>query len=214
MKDEKMFLNREQVVDFLNVCIRHGKTAEAPGMLMARIGEELANVCSEYYHGEAMPEESVLNRFGSLAPTDGQLRRALDRLLAVPSRTDGRRLFHSPRHWLPVYKVLLFLGYMDDGYGCMARMERCIARLYADGVPPVPCRRDDLTKKNMDRPFNAPLRTWEQKRRAPGMESYWQIALRLLQFLHEECVARCVTSDGHPQSCPNHADSFSSSEKA
>ncbi len=214
MKDERMFLDRERVVDFLNVCIRNGRMAEAPGILMIRLGEELAAVCGEYYHGTDLPEESVLNRFERLAPADGQLRRALDRLLAVPSATGGGRLFHSPRHWLSVYKVFQFLGYMDDAYGCMARMERCIARLYADGVPPVVCRRDDLTKKNMDRPFNAPLRTWEQKRRAPGMENYWQIALHLLQFLHEECVTVCVTPDGHPQSCPNLADIFSGSEKA
>jgi len=188
MKDERMFLDREQVVDFLNVCSRSGKMAEAPGILMIRLGEELVAVCGEYYHGKAMPEESVLDRFECLAPTDGQLRRAIDRLLAVPSRTGDKRLFHSPRHWLSVYKVFLFLGYVDDAYGCMARMERCIARLYADGVPPVPCRRDDLAKKNANRPFNAPLRTWEQKRSAPGMESYWQIALQLLQFLYEECV--------------------------
>ena len=175
-------------MELLNVCIRNGKTAEAPGILMIRIGEELAAVCAGYYQHAELPTESVLNRYENMRPDDAQLRRALDRLLAVPSRTGDKRLFHSPRHWLSVYKVFLFLGYVDDAYGCMARMERCIARLYADGVPPVPCRRDDLAKKNANRPFNAPLRTWEQKRSAPGMESYWQIALQLLQFLHEECV--------------------------
>ena len=36
MKDERMFLNQERVVDFLNVCIRSGKAAEAPGLLMSR----------------------------------------------------------------------------------------------------------------------------------------------------------------------------------
>ena len=196
MKDEKMFLNREQVVDFLNVCIRNGKMAEAPGILMIRIGEELATVCGEYYQRTDLPKESVLNRFEKLSPSDEQLRRALDRLLAVPSlRSVDKHLFHSPRHWLSVYKVFQFLGLMDETYGWQSRMERRIAALYADGTPPVVCRRDDMAKKNMDRPFNAPLRTWEQKRSASGMEEYWQIALHLLLFLHEECVTCCATPD-------------------
>lgn len=199
MKDEKMFLNQEQVVDFLNVCIRNGKMAEAPGILMIRIGEELAAVCGEYYQRTDLPKESVLNRFEKLSPDDGQLRRALDRLLAVPSpRSVDKRLFHSPRHWLSVYKVFQFLGLMDETYGWQSRMERRIAALYSGGTPPVVCRRDDMAKKNMDRPFNAPLRTWEQKRSASGMEEYWQIALHLLQFLYEECVTRCVVSAEHP----------------
>lgn len=200
MKDERMFLDREQVVDFLNVCIRNGKMAEAPGILMIRIGEELATVCGEYYHRTDLPKESVLNRFEKLSPGDEQLRRALDRLLAVPSlRSVGKRLFHSPRHWLSVYKVFQFLGLMDETYGWQSRMERRIAALYADAVPPVVCRRDDMAKKNMDRPFNAPLRTWELKRSASGMEEYWQIALHLLQFLYEECVTRCLTSAECPK---------------
>ena len=62
---------------------------------------------------------------------------------------------------------------MDETYGWQSRMERRIAALYADAVPPVVCRRDDMAKKNMDRPFNAPLRTWEQKRSTIGMEEYW-----------------------------------------
>lgn len=189
-----MFLNREQVVEFLNVCIRSGKTAEAPGILMIRIGEELADVCGEYYHSEPMPQESVLNRYENLSPDDGQLRRALDRLLAVPSASGGKRLFHSPRHWLSVYKVFQFLHLMGDEYGCMAHTEQRIARLYPDTPPPVPCRRDNLTKKNAEKPFNAPLRIWEQKRGASGMETYWQISLHFLQMLHEECVTGCVTS--------------------
>ena len=49
MKDERMFLNQERVVDFLNVCIRSGKAAEAPALLMSCIGEELAGVCHRYY---------------------------------------------------------------------------------------------------------------------------------------------------------------------
>lgn len=194
-----MFLNREQVVEFLNACIRNGKAAEAPGMLMIRIGEELADVCGECYHSEALPRESVLDRFGNLQPDDGQLRRALDRLLAVPSASGSKRLFHSPRHWLSVYKVFQFLGLMDDAYGCLSRMERRIASLYGDGKPPVVCRRDDMAKKNIDKPFNAPLRTWEQKRSAHGMEEYWQIALRFLQILQDECVPRCVTSAEYPR---------------
>jgi hypothetical protein len=55
-----------------------------------------------------------------------------------------------------------------------------------------------MAKKNIDKPFNAPLRTWEQKRSTIGMEEYWQIALLFLQFLHEECVSKCVTSAKHP----------------
>ena len=130
-------MNQEQVVELLNVCIRNGKTAEAPGILMIRIGEELAAVCAGYYQHAELPTESVLNRYENMRPDDAQLRRALDRLLAVPS---------------------------------------------------VVCRRDDMAKKNIDKPFNAPLRTWEQKRSTIGMEEYWQIALLFLQFLHEELL--------------------------
>lgn len=190
MNNEKMFLNKEQVVDFLNVCIRRGKSAEAPGILMTRIGEELAAVCGEYYSTTDMPQESVLNRYETLSPGEGQLRRALDRLMAVPSLSGGggKRLLQAPRHWLSVYKVFQFLRLMNDGYACMARMEQRIAQLYPDTPPVVPCRRDNLTKKNAEKPFNAPLRTWEQKRGEPGMEIYWQLSLHFLQFLHEECV--------------------------
>ena len=185
-------------MELLNVCIRNGKTAEAPGILMIRIGEELAAVCAGYYQHAELPPESVLNRYENMRPDDAQLRRALDRLLAVPSASGGKRLFHSPRHWLCVYKVFQFLQLMDDAYGCMSRMERRIASLYPDGKPSVVCRRDDMAKKNIDKPFNAPLRTWEQKRSTIGMEEYWQIALLFLQILHEECVTQCVTSAQHP----------------
>ena len=181
-------------MEFLNVCIRNGKMAEAPGMLMMHIGEELAAVCGDYFRTADMPQESVLNRFENMHPDDGQLHRALDRLLAAPSASAGKPLFQAPRHWLSVYKVFQFLGLMDDGYGCMAHMEQRIARLYPHTPPPVPCRRDNLNKKNAEKPFNAPLRIWEQKRGAGGMETYWQIAILFLQFLHEECVTGCVTS--------------------
>ncbi|MBR5204774.1 MAG: hypothetical protein IKW32_06125 [Bacteroidaceae bacterium] len=200
MKDERMFLNQERVVDFLNVCIRSGKAAEAPGLLMSCIGEELAGVCHRYYQSEQRPAESVLARYANLSPTDGQLRRALQRLLAEPA-PEGTRptLFHSPRHWLSVYKALHFLHMIDDEYGCMARMAQRIAKLYGDGSPAVPCRRDDLAKKNIDKPFCLPLTAWEQKHASPGLSAYWQIALLFLQFLHEECVSKCVCSAEHPQ---------------
>lgn len=185
-------------MELLNVCIRNGKTAEAPGILMIRIGEELAAVCAGYYQHAELPTESVLNRYENMRPDDAQLRRALDRLLAVPSASGSKRLFHSPRHWLCVYKVFQFLQLMDDAYGCLSRMERRIASLYQGGKPPVVCRRDDMAKKNIDKPFNAPLRTWEQKRSTIGMEEYWQIALLFLQILQEECVPQCVTSAKHP----------------
>ena len=115
MNNEKMFLNKEQVVDFLNVCIRRGKIAEAPGILLIRIGEELAAVCGEYYNTTDMPQESVLNRYERLSPGEGQLRRALDRLMAVPSLSGGggKRLLQAPRHWLSVYKVFQFLHHRD-----------------------------------------------------------------------------------------------------
>lgn len=200
MKDERMFLNQERVVDFLNVCIRSEKAAEAPGLLMSRIGEELAGVCHRYYQSEPIPCESVLARYANLTPTHGQLLRALQRLLAEPAPAGARpALFHSPRHWLSVYKVLHFLHLIDDGYGCMARMAQRIAQLYGGEPPAVPCRRDDLAKKNIDKPFCLPLTTWEQKHAAPGMSAYWQIALLFLQFLHEECVSKCVSSAEHPQ---------------
>lgn len=72
-------MNQEQVVELLNVCIRNGKTAEAPGILMIRIGEELAAVCAGYYQRAELPTESVLNRYENMRPDDAQLRRALDR---------------------------------------------------------------------------------------------------------------------------------------
>ena len=127
-------MNQEQVVELLNVCIRNGKTAEAPGILMIRIGEELAAVCAGYYQHAELPTESVLNRYENMRPDDAQLRRALDRLLAVPSASGSKRLFHSPRHWLCVYKVFQFLQLMDDTYDCLSRMERRIASLYQGGM--------------------------------------------------------------------------------
>ena len=72
-------------MELLNVCIRNGKTAEAPGILMIRIGEELAAVCAGYYQHAELPTESVLNQYENMRPDDAQLRRAMDRLLAVPS---------------------------------------------------------------------------------------------------------------------------------
>ena len=42
-------------MELLNVCIRNGKTAEAPGILMIRIGEELAAVCAGYYQHAELP---------------------------------------------------------------------------------------------------------------------------------------------------------------
>ena len=81
-------------MELLNVCIRNGKTAEAPGILMIRIGEELAAVCAGYYQHAELPTESVLNQYENMRPDDAQLRRALDRLLAVRPPSVLARIHH------------------------------------------------------------------------------------------------------------------------
>lgn len=200
MKKETKFLNKEEVVDWLNYLIRHGRMVEAPGIIMANISEEFACLCNEFYFKGNIPRESALGIYENLAPNDAQLRKALDKLMNLEASGGTRvRLFFTPRQWLCVYKVFQFLHLLGDGHGSMAQMERMIARIYQGDVPRVPCRQDDISKKNTCKPFNTPLRVWEQKREEKGMEFYWQISLYLLQFIKEECVSKCGFSKEVPK---------------
>lgn len=200
MKKNTKFLIKEEVVDRLNYLIRHGKMVEAPGIIMADICEEFACVCNEFYLKSIIPHESVLGIYENLTPNDAQLRRALDKLMNLESSEGTRvRLFFTPRQWLCVYKVFQFLHLLREGHGSMAQMERMIASIYQGDAPRVPCRQDDISKKNTCKPFNAPLRVWEQKREEKGMEFYWRISLYLLQFIKEECVSKCGFTEEVPK---------------
>lgn len=188
MKVETKFLNKETVLDWMNCLVRNGHTAEAPGMAMADICEEFTRICRDFYLDGSVPHESTLAIYQNISPDDTQLRRALDRLMDLVhiESVKGYR-FNTPRQWLAVYKVFQFLRLIGNGHGSMAQMERMVARIYQGDVPRVPCRQDDISKKNTCKPFNASLQVWEQKRMESNMESYWQIALFLLQYIKEEC---------------------------
>lgn len=193
MNVETKFLNKEAVFDWMNYLVRHHDMAEAPGMTMAVISEEFAKLCREFYGKGDIPRESVLTIYENLSPNDVQLRRALDKLLNLTYPNSERQgyLFFTPRQWLCVYKVFQFLQLIGDGHGSMAQMERMVTRIYGQDIPRVPCRQDDISKKNNTKPFNAPLRVWEQKRGNTNLDSYWQTAIHLLQFIKEECGNKC-----------------------
>ena len=200
MDIETKFLNKKAVVDWLDFLVRHGNMSEAPGIAMTDICEEFTKICREYYFNGNHPRKSALMLYEGMSPDDAQLRRALDKLMTLESSIGERCfLFFTPRQWLCVYKVFQFLHLIGDGHGSMAQMERMIARIYQGEIPRVPCRQDDLQKKNTIKPFNAPLRMWEQKCDAKGMEFYWQISLYLLQFIKEECGNNCGFSSEVPK---------------
>jgi hypothetical protein len=192
MNVETKFLNKEAVLDYMNWLVHNGHMSVAPGMVMADIGEEFARICRDFYLDGSVPCESTLTIYQNFTPDDAQLRRALDRLMNLTYIESAKCYrFHTPRQWLAVYKVFQFLHLIGNGHGSIAKMERMIARIYQGDTPRIPCRQDDISKKNTCKPFNASLQVWEQKRRESNMESYWQIALYLLQFIKEECGNKC-----------------------
>ena len=201
MNVETKFLNKEAVLEWMNFLVRQGDVAEAPGITMVQISEEFTKLCRAFYYKGDIPRESALSIYENLSPDEKQLRRALDRLLDLKMKNvNGPTYwFITPRQWLCVYKVFQFLHLIGDGHGCMAQMERMIAHIYQGDVPRVPCRQDDISKKNSVKPFNTPLRAWEQKERNTNMEFYWQTAIRLLQFIKEECGNKCGFSAEVPK---------------
>jgi hypothetical protein len=200
MNVETKFLNKEAVLDYMNWLVHHGHMSVAPGMVMADIGEEFARICRDFYLDGSVPYESTLTIYQNFTPDDAQLRRALDRLMNLTYTESAKSYrFHTPRQWLAVYKVFQFLHLIGNGHGSIAKMERMIARIYQRDTPRIPCRQDDISKKNTCKPFNASLQVWEQKRRESNMESYWQIALYLLQFIKEECGNKCGFSAEVPK---------------
>lgn len=197
---ETKFLNKEAVLDYMNWLVHNGHMSVAPGMVMADIGEEFARICRDFYLDGSVPYESTLTIYQNFTPDDAQLRRALDRLMNLTYTESAKSYrFHTPRQWLAVYKVFQFLHLIGNGHGSIAKMERMIARIYQRDTPRIPCRQDDISKKNTCKPFNASLQVWEQKRRESNMESYWQIALYLLQFIKEECGNKCGFSAEVPK---------------
>ena len=200
MNVETKFLNKEAVLDYMNWLVHNGHMSVAPGMVMADIGEEFARICRDFYLDGSVPYESTLTIYQNFTPDDAQLRRALDRLMNLTYTESAKSYrFHTPRQWLAVYKVFQFLHLIGNGHGSIAKMERMIARIYQRDTPRIPCRQDDISKKNTCKPFNASLQVWEQKRRESNMESYWQIALYLLQFIKEECGNKCGFSAEVPK---------------
>lgn len=188
-------LNEGAVKSILDEIARQNRQMEAPGILMSIIGQELQQLCADYAQPLACTSQSLLARYAHLHPNSEQIRHALDRLLMLPAEKGTRKYrFFSPRQWLCVFKVLNFLGILHDGHGCMSHMEVYIAHLYEGQEPPrVPCRQDDLTKKNIMPPFSLDLKGWEQNRESFDMRDYWPIALSLLQFLGDECGNECVS---------------------
>ena len=200
MNVETKFLNKEAVLDYMNWLVHNGHMSVAPGMVMADIGEEFARICRDFYLDGSVPYESTLTIYQNFTPDDAQLHRALDRLMNLTYTESAKSYrFHTPRQWLAVYKVFQFLHLIGNGHGSIAKMERMIARIYQRDTPRIPCRQDDISKKNTCKPFNASLQVWEQKRRESNMESYWQIALYLLQFIKEECGNKCGFSAEVPK---------------
>lgn len=200
MNVETKFLNKEAVLDYMNWLVHNCHMSVAPGMVMADIGEEFARICRDFYLDGSVPYESTLTIYQNFTPDDAQLRRALDRLMNLTYTESAKCYrFHTPRQWLAVYKVFQFLHLIGNGHGSIAKMERMIARIYQGDTPRIPCRQDDISKKNTCKPFNASLQVWEQKRRESNMESYWQIALYLLQFIKEECGNKCGFSAEVPK---------------
>lgn len=193
---KKNLLNEGAVKSILDSIVRQNRLMEAPGILMSIVGQELQQLCAAYAQPLSNAGQSPLARYAHLHPNGEQIRHALDRLLLLPAQKGTRHYrFFSPRQWLCVFKVLNFLGILHDGYGCMAHMQVYVAHLY-EGLeaPRVPCRQDDLTKKNISRPFSFDLKGWEQNRESHDMCDYWSLALSFLQFLADECVTECVTS--------------------
>lgn len=190
-------LNEGAVKSILDEIILQNRLMEAPGILMSIVGRELQQLCAAYAQPLMGANQSLLARYAHLHPNDEQIRHAFDRLLQLPAEKGTRKYrFFSPRQWLCVFKVLNFLGILQDGYGCMAHMEVYVAHLYeGQKAPRVPCRQDDLTKKNIDRPFSLDLKGWEQNRESHDMRDYWPLALSLLQFLADECGTECVISE-------------------
>lgn len=189
-------LNEDAVRTFLDEIMRQNRLIEAPGILMSIVGQELQQLCAVYAQPLMSNNQSLLSRYTHLHPTDEQIRHAIDRLLLLPAEKGSRtHRFFSPRQWLCVFKVLAFLGVLQTGYGCMAHMEVYVCHLY-EGMeaPRVPCRQDDLTKKNISRPFSLDLKGWEQNRESFDMRDYWQMALTFLQFLGNECGTECGSS--------------------
>jgi len=187
-------------LDYMNWLVHNGHMSVAPGMVMADIGEEFARICRDFYLDGSVPCESTLTIYQNFTPDDAQLHRALDRLMNLTYTESAKCYrFHTPRQWLAVYKVFQFLHLIGNGHGSIAKMERMIARIYQGDTPRIPCRQDDISKKNTCKPFNASLQVWEQKRRESNMESYWQIALYLLQFIKEECGNKCGFSAEVPK---------------
>ena len=188
-------LNEGAVKSFLDEVIRQNRLMEAPGILMTLMGEELQLLCAAYAQPMHSAGQSVLIRYAHLSPNNEQIRCALIRLLSVPADKGTRPYrFFSPRQWLCVFKVLSFLGILQDDYGCMAHMEAFIRHLFEGQPDPrVRCVQDSLTKKNIDRPFSGNLQQWEQNRESRDMHDYWPLALLFLQFLAEECVTDSVS---------------------
>ena len=200
MNVETKFLNKKAVLDYMNWLVHNGHMSVAPGMVMADIGEEFARICRDFYLDGSVPCESALTIHQNFTPDDAQLRRALDKLMNLTYTESAKCYrFHTPRQWLAVYKVFQFLHLIGNGHGSIAKMERMIARIYQGDTPRIPCRQDDISKKNTCKPFNASLQVWEQKRKESNMESYWQIALYLLQFIKEECGNKCGFSAEVPK---------------
>lgn len=183
------FINAEAVKSLFDQLACQGRLGELPGMLMSLMGKELQDITTRYYATPKAKAVSMLARYAHLRPTDDQLRRAIDRLLMLPSDGSGRRehLFHNSRQWLAVFKVMQFLGIMNGQYGCMATMEHFVRQLYAGSSPRVGCRQDALTKKNAESPFNRSLSDWEVHQHSTDMQHYWPLCCHLLQFLSEEC---------------------------
>lgn len=187
MNQKQNILNREHVIDILTRCANTGSMALASALIMHEVAKELADICQEYHQGTTV-SECILTRFTSLRPTDEQVHAALIRLFDV-KKVDGiHYLFSSSRQYFAIFKALVFLSVMTPDYGCYARMEAYISRLFASGIAPrIRCNQDALSKKCIGKPYTLPLQDWENQRCSKELKAYWPVAIQFLQILHEEC---------------------------
>lgn len=202
MKEKQYILHREVVIDLLDRCASNGSMTLAPALIMQLVAGELADICQSYHRGTTV-QESLLPRFAALRPSDDQVRAALVRLLEAKKPDGSQFLFTSSRQYLSVFKALVFLGIMSADYGCYARMEAYIARLFAtSSVPRILCNQDALSKKCIGKPYTLPLQDWERQRCSKELKSYWPIAVQFLQFLHAECGTWGGSTEEAPNSGP------------
>lgn len=194
MNKEQNILNREAVMGILSQLASEGRMASSPAVIFQMVADELTDICVQFQRSSDYTVTSILDRYAALRPTDAQIRCALIALLDAKKNDDTSYLFTTPRQYLAVFKVLVFLGIMNTDYGCYANMETYIAGLFACDAPPrVPCLQEALSKKCIGKPYTLPLSGWEPKRSTKELKNYWPVAVIFLNLLQKESGTQVVS---------------------